>query len=170
MRRDEWSVWLPNDVAPSAFDGAVCGCLCADPECSARAAIEDASRVLSSPVDAEDERMIEFVELRRAELGAPDLVFVPCLADEDDSLSMRTTAIADWCEAFGNAFALAGVELDEAAEEALEDIALIAELDTADPDDSTVDEADTHLMEIEEHLRMAVVLIFDARAAADDAG
>ncbi len=165
------SVWLPSDVAPSAFDGAVCGCLCADPECAARAAIEDTARVLDLMLDPDDDRLIEFVAERRAELGAPDLAFSPCLADEDDPTVVRATAIADWCEAFGNAFALAGVELDEAADEALTDLAMIAEIDTADPDDSTDEDVYENLMAIEEHLRMAVILIFDARAAAaDDAG
>ena len=165
------SVWLPSDVAPSAFDGAVCGCLCADPECAPRAAIEDTARVLDVMLDPDDERLIEFVAERRAELGAPDLAFTPCLADDDDAIVVRATAIADWCEAFGNAFALAGVELDETADEALADLAMIAEIDTADADDSADEDVDEQLMAVEEHLRMAVILIFDARAAAaDDAG
>ena len=75
----------------------------------------------------------------------------------------RLTALRDWCQGFLYGFGLGGEAvartLSEQSQEWLRDIAEITRLDTNDVDNSS--ENQSALIEIEEYLRVGVMLIRD---------
>jgi len=75
----------------------------------------------------------------------------------------RLTAVRDWCQGFLFGFGLGGEavtgRLSAQSQELLRDIAEITRLDTADVDNSS--ENQSALIEIEEYLRVGVMLIRD---------
>ncbi|RBE00229.1 YecA family protein, partial [Xanthomonas oryzae pv. oryzae] len=75
-------------------------------------------------------------------------------------LAARTDALFDWCRAFLGGFGLAAQQrpaLSEEGEEALQDLARLAQASSDDFD--AADEDDTALAEIEEFVRVAVLLL-----------
>lgn len=75
----------------------------------------------------------------------------------------RLTAVRDWCQGFLFGFGLAGeavtAKLSAQSKELLRDIAEVTRLDTDDVDNSS--ENQSALIEIEEYLRVGVMLIRD---------
>ena len=92
-----------------------------------------------------------------APLGDPDFGFQLLLPDEGDTPA-RAAALFAWCRAFLGGFGLAvgDSKLSEEGEEALADLANLAAARVEDVDPEGDEEA---LTEIEEYLRMAVLLL-----------
>jgi hypothetical protein len=142
--------------SPAELHGSLCGWLAAGgadvADWPARVMVDSA---LSTPV-AED----ALDRLRRAsveQLRDPDFGF-QMLLPEDAAVSVRAVELFAWCRAFlgGFGLALGQTTLSEEAQEALSDLANLggAQLDEGEQDDD--EEA---LAEIEEYLRMAVLLL-----------
>lgn len=152
--------------------GALCGMLCA------RGTVE-----LSEWVDhvlAEQEQgsaLLHDVVHKLSELHQTTLEMINdatgdfklLLPDDDDSLPERVEAIAAWCQGFIYGLAAGGIqqdsELPEDAEELLKDMVEISRADH-DVDDggdeaANEDEDEVALMEIEEYVRMGVLLIYE---------
>ena len=95
-------------------------------------------------------------------LQSQDFAFRLLLPPDSESVSNRTQALAHWCHGFTLGLRWNGAiepnTLEPDAAEAIIDIANIARADTASaaPDDETA------LAEIEEYLRVAAQLIFEA--------
>lgn len=95
-----------------------------------------------------------------AQLEDRDFAFELLLAEDGAPLPARTDALFDWCRAFLGAFGLAAAgrpNLSEEGEEALQDLARLAQASSADFD-STEDDDDA-LAEIEEFVRVAALLL-----------
>jgi yecA family protein len=91
------------------------------------------------------------------------------LPDDDDALPDRVDALAAWCQGFIYGLAAGGItqesELPEDTDELLKDMIEIsrARHDTDDeaPEESDVNEDEQAYMEIEEYVRMGVLLIYE---------
>ena len=91
------------------------------------------------------------------------------LPDDDDSLPERVEAIAAWCQGFIYGLAAGGIqqdsELPEDAEELLKDMVEISraghDVDDGGDEAANEDEDEVALMEIEEYVRMGVLLIYE---------
>jgi len=95
----------------------------------------------------------------RSQLQDRELGFQLLLPDDDASLQVRSGALFEWCRHFLGAFGLAaGAQppLSEDSEEALQDLARLATA-TAEPEGDEEDEE--ALVEIEEFVRVAVLLL-----------
>jgi hypothetical protein len=100
-----------------------------------------------------------------AEAMSDDTVPLP---DDDAPVAERGEALVAWCRGFLGGVGLAGIEpkLGEEAREALGDVARIAESDVSYDDPDADEEA---LVELEEFVRVAALLIHgDCVAAASD--
>ncbi|MCD0247221.1 YecA family protein [Xanthomonas melonis] len=89
-----------------------------------------------------------------------DFAFELLLVEDGAPLSARTDALFDWCRAFLGGFGLAAQQrpaLSEEGEEALQDLARLAQASSEDFDAG--EEDDTALAEIEEFVRVAVLLL-----------
>lgn len=102
-------------------------------------------------------------QLRQATAGQledRDFAFELLLAEEGVALAIRADGLFDWCRAFLGGFGLAAGErpaLSEEGEEALRDIAKLAQASSDDFDRTEEDE--DALAEIEEFVRVAVLLL-----------
>lgn len=98
-----------------------------------------------------------------AALASEDLSFNPLLPAEDSTLSERADALADWCRGFSYALSLSALQpsriLSDEARELLNDVGAIAAAGhSADDDD---DEAEDALVELEEYVRVGVMLVYE---------
>ncbi len=143
---------------PPELHGALCGWLSGGGEDTvnwpARVLADDglAAPVAGSPLD----------ELRTATAGQLEdrgFGFELLLPEIEDSLNARADALFEWCRGFLGGFGLAAgahPPLSEEAEEALQDLARLAQ---AAPESSDDDEDEHALAEIEEFVRVAVLLL-----------
>ncbi len=145
-------------VDPSELHGALCGWLAGGgaqtPDWLAQVLADDA--MLPVVADSALDR------LRRAsasQLEDRSFGFELLLPDADASLTRRSGAVFDWCRGFLGGFGLAAGQapsLSEESNEALVDIARLAAATAQDEGDEEDEEA---LIEIEEFIRVAVLLL-----------
>lgn len=109
------------------------------------------------PAPAGDDALDALRTATVAQLDDPDFGFQLQLPDEGDTPA-RAAALFAWCRAFLGGFGLAvgDSKLSEEGEEALADLANLAAARVEDVDPEGDEEA---LTEIEEYLRMAVLLL-----------
>lgn len=98
-----------------------------------------------------------------------DYQFRLLLPDDVLPLTPRIEALSQWCEGFLHGLGTAGEErlasLDTDSQEALEDIAQIAQLQINEKES---EENEVYFAELVEYIRMAVLAIFDALAPQQD--
>ncbi|MBS99266.1 MAG: hypothetical protein CMI01_11380 [Oceanospirillaceae bacterium] len=106
--------------------------------------------------------LIELYQRTLAQYESDDFGFALLLPDDDQMLAQRAEALGSWCSGFLSGFGLhtkANTKLSQEASEGLQDLAQIAQI-AADTDaESEEDEAD--LMEVQEYVRMAAMLMFN---------
>ncbi len=145
---------------PSELHGALCGWLAGggadDPRWPARVLADDSlpAPEAGGPLDA-----LRLVSV--SQLDDHDYAFELLLPMADATLSQRAEAVFDWCRGFLGGFGLAAgahPPLSEEGGEALQDMARLAQASGDDMEDDEEDEA--ALSEIEEFVRVAVLLLY----------
>ena len=138
--------------------GAVCGWLAgggdAGPGWLARVMADDAQ---AAP--APDGALSRLLDASRAQLEDSDFGFELLLPAGEASLAERSGALFDWCRGFLGAFGLAAgpdPKLSEVGTEALADLARLA---MATPQEEGDQEDEAALIEIEEFVRVATLLL-----------
>lgn len=147
---------LSLSSTPAELHGALCGWLAAggaDAPDWLGQVMADAALPAPQPDDALD-------RLRRAsvaQLGDPSFGF-QLLLPEGEQTAVRADALFAWCRGFLGGFGLAVADkpLSDEGREALADLANLAAAQVGETDDEGEEEA---LAEIEEYLRMAVLLL-----------
>lgn len=96
------------------------------------------------------------------QLQAPDFSFELVLPDDDQPLAGRADALGWWCSGFLSGFGLQerkgsqGLSIE--GQETLRDLAQIVQITTAA--DAEAEEDENDLMEVQEYVRMAALLVF----------
>lgn len=151
-------------VTPSELHGLLCGCLAAGARPEPAAWLQAAADLLDIGAFAQEASKVGLLELYRLsleQLEATDLDFEPLLPDDEQLLAQRAGALGRWCQGFLSGFGHYGKQTDSSlsqeAREALNDLGQIAQI-AADADDSDENEAD--LMEVQEYVRMAALMLF----------
>lgn len=142
---------------PAELHGALCGWLA-----GGGADVRDwPAQVLVDmelPAPAVDDALDRLRTASVAQLGDADFGFELLLPAAADQVAERAAALFDWCRAFLGGFGLAVADkpLSDEGEEALGDIGNLAaaRIDDVDPDSD-----EEPLTEIEEYVRMAVLLL-----------
>jgi uncharacterized protein YgfB (UPF0149 family) len=142
---------------PAELHGALCGWLSAGGEevagWPAKVMADDA---LAIPMSGDPLDVLRIASA--AQLGDTDFGFQLLLPDECTPVTERAGAMFEWCRAFLGGFGLAvgDKKLSEEGEEALGDIANLAaaRINVVDPEGD-----EESLAEIEEYVRMAVLLL-----------
>ncbi len=149
---------LTLSVAPSELHGALCGWMAgggADaPDWLAKVLVDD-----QAPRAPEGGALDALYTASRTQFEDRDFGFALLLPDDDAPLAERSEALFDWCRGFLGGFGLAGGKdppLSDEGREALEDLARLAAA-TPEPDGDDEDEA--AYAEIEEFVRVAVLLL-----------
>ncbi len=145
---------------PSELHGALCGWLAGGgenaPRWPARVLADD-----SLPAPAADSPLDELRQASASQLDDRDFAFDLLLPAAEAALSQRAEAVFEWCRGFLGGFGLAAganPPLSEEGQEALQDLARLAQASGEDMDDDDEDEA--ALAEIEEFVRVAVLLLY----------
>lgn len=94
-----------------------------------------------------------------AQLEDRSFGFELLVEDDDASLLARSTALFEWCRGFLGGFGLAAGQDPPLSEEGGEALADIARLAAATPQDDGDDEDEEALVEIEEFVRVAALLL-----------
>jgi len=152
---------LPPSVNPALLHGTVCGLLCGAPDESVQSYRRALIDLLDEAAEVDDEELARFIEYAADDLAAPDLAFMPLLPDDDQAITDRVDALAQWSAGFVAGFEEVGGDLDDEAGDALEDIERIADVG-ADVDDDEFD-----YLSVAEHLKVAVLTIHDATREGD---
>lgn len=125
-------------------DGHWLAAVMADPQLPAPAA--------GSPLQRLREHAVEQLDARNFAL---DLL----VADDDASLAERSGSLFDWCRGFLGGFGLAAGANPPLSEEGGEALADIAKLAAASPQDDGDEDDEAALVEIEEFIRVAALLL-----------
>ncbi|GAB2495268.1 YecA family protein [Pseudoxanthomonas sangjuensis] len=150
---------LAPGVDPSELHGALSGWLAG----GGADAADWPARVLADPALPAPEPGSALDELRTAtvaQLEDRELGFELLLPDAAAPLGERATALFDWCRGFLGGFGLAAgakPKLSDEGEEALRDLARLAQASAEQGDDEQEDE--DALAEIEEFVRVAALLL-----------
>lgn len=145
-------------VGASELHGGLCGWIAG----GAEAGRDWLGRVL---VDADLAPVADgdvFDRLRAATAGQledRDFGFELLLPDTEASLFERSGALFDWCRGFVGAFGLAAGEKPPLSEEGAEALADLVRLAAAAPEEGGDDEDEQALVEIEEFVRVAALLL-----------
>jgi len=103
-----------------------------------------------------------------AELADAELGFEPLLPADDRPLAERAEAMVDWCRGFLGGFGLAGAaahaQLSEEAQEVLRDLGTVA---ASSFDFGDEEEDEDALVEVQEFVRVAAMLLYAECAAPD---
>jgi uncharacterized protein len=145
-------------VDPSELHGALCGWLAAggagSPDWLAHVLADDAI-----PAVATGSTFDQLREASAGQLEDRSFDFELLLPDADAPLSIRSGALFDWCRGFLGGFGLAAGKSPPLSDEGSEALADIAKLAAATPQDDGDEEDEAALVEIEEFVRVAVLLI-----------
>jgi len=148
-------------LAASAAElhGGLCGWLAAGgedvPAWPARVLADD-----HLPAPAPGGALDQLREVSAAQLADRDFAFELLLVEDGAAIATRADALFEWCRAFLGGFGLASrarPQLSEEGEEALQDLARLAQASSGDFDRAEEDEA--ALAEIEEFVRVAALLL-----------
>lgn len=94
-----------------------------------------------------------------AQLDGRDFALDLLVADDDASLAERSGSLFDWCRGFLGGFGLAAGANPPLSEEGGEALADLAKLAAATPQDDGDEEDEAALVEIEEFIRVAALLL-----------
>lgn len=112
--------------------------------------------------------LIECVETA---LARDDFSFAPFLADEDEPLAIRVHSVAEWCDGFLSGLASG---LDEEEELEGDVLGIVTDLESfadelADSEEGiSEDDDERDLTEIEEYLKVAVMMLYEGFGEPDD--
>lgn len=145
-------------TTPAELHGALCGWLAGGgdpvPDWPARVLVDAA---LETPADGSVLDMMRTVSA--AQLADRSFSFDLLLPDPDESLVVRSGALFDWCRGFLGAFGLATGAKPPLSEESTEALGDIAKLAAAQPQDEGDEEDEAALVEIQEFVRVATLLL-----------
>lgn len=145
-------------TTPSELHGSLCGWLAgggaSTPGWLAQVLVDE-----TLAVPAEGSALDQLRVASAAQLADRSFTFGLLLPDSDASLAERSGALFDWCRGFLGAFGLAAGAKAPLSEEGTEALGDLAKLSAVQPQDEGDDEDDAALVEIEEFVRVAVLLL-----------
>ena len=142
----------------SELHGGLCGWLAgggqAGPDWPARVLADDALAPLAA-----DDALARLGAATAAQMEDRDFGFELLLPEAEASLYARSGALFDWCRGFVGGFGLAAGAAPPLSEEGTEALADLVRLAAAAPEDGGDQEDEQALVEIEEYVRVAALLL-----------
>jgi len=154
------STILQRDAAESAAEvhGIATAMLCLNPSTDANAWMTEAFFDDAHLLEEDKYTLINLFDETKELMESEEFLFDLFLPDEDSALSVRCTALVQWCRGF--LFGLGQAKdrsWSQDAQEILKDIVEFTKLDTDLEGED--DEAENSLIEIQEYLRASTMLI-----------
>ncbi len=151
-------------VSAAQVHGALCGYLAAGSRMQPEGWLQLAFELMDITefrYASSQQILFDLYEGVLSQLQTADFGFQLLLPDDDLAMSDRAEALGVWCQGFLTGFGLQGGHtnetLTEELQETLSDLGQIAQLEL-DPEDGEESEAD--LMELQEYVRMAAMMLF----------
>lgn len=151
-------------VSPAELHGLIAGHLAAGARLQPAVLLQTACELMDINSLAQESSKVALLDLYSATCSAlesMDLEFELLLPDDDNEISLRAEALGRWCQSFLSGFGLYGKHTDTSlsteAKETLNDLGQIAQI-SAEVEELDENEAD--LMEVQEYVRMAVLMLF----------
>lgn len=145
-------------VSASELHGALCGWLAGGGanvrEWPARVLVDDDTATPAAGSALDTLRTVS-----AAQIADRSFEFDLLLPGDDTPLAERSGALFDWCRGFLGAFGLAAGDAAKLSEESREALGDIAKLAAATPQDEGDEEDEEALVEIEEFVRVATLLL-----------
>lgn len=145
-------------ISASELHGGLCGWIAGGGasirDWPAKVLVDDS---LAAP--AEDSPFDQLRLASAAQLGDRSFDFELLLPDADASLAQRSGALFDWCRGFIGAFGLAAGAKPPLSEESREALGDLAKLAAAQAQDDGDEDDEAALIEIEEFVRVAALLL-----------
>lgn len=155
----------------SELHGSLCGYLAGGGSLDKQpllAALEFEGGEAVMPTPHDQALLDRLAKQSRGELADPELGFEPLLPADDRPLAERAEALVEWCRGFLGGFGLAGTaahaQLSDEAQEVLRDLGTIA---ASSFDFGSEDEDEDALIEVQEFVRVAAMLLHTECAAPD---
>lgn len=150
-------------VSPAELHGLLLGRSCAGAIPEHAACLEDAGVLFDGEIPPRLQDAVNGLhEMQQAELANAQLMAVTLLLPDDDSpLVQRLQALSQWCQGFLSGFGshAAQLKLSERAEEILNDLIAISQLD-AEENLSADNSDEASYMHLTEYLRVTPVLLY----------
>ncbi len=107
--------------------------------------------------------MLRVLRVCQSELASTDLPFTPMLPDDDESISVRASALGRWCQGFLFGLSLGGLpDLAELPGDVGEIIRDLAEITRAGVDEASDEEqSEAAYVDIVEFIRVSVQLVYE---------
>ncbi|MGY3263934.1 UPF0149 family protein [Lysobacter sp. HA35] len=155
---DAESVRYGLATSPFELHGALCGWLAGGGQ-NERAWLAPVFADPQLPAPGAGSPLDRLREATAAQLADRSFEFELLLPDSDAPLIERSGAVFDWCRGFVSAFGLASGAKAPLSDESSEALADLAKLAAAQPQDEGDEEDEEALVEIEEFVRVAALLL-----------
>lgn len=152
-------------TSPAELHGLLLGRSCAGAGFDVETWLAEAVDLLGEPPqEAVRQALIGLQEMVRGELTGEDITLVMLLPGDEHPLKERARALGQWCQGFLSGFGLTQRDqpLSEEANEVLQDLVAIAQIESALEDS---EDGENDYMEVMEYLRVAPLLLFTECAA-----
>ncbi|WP_020682444.1 UPF0149 family protein [Marinobacterium rhizophilum] len=153
-----------QEISPAELHGLLSGALVAGARPDPAAWLQLAATFLEIgdfTQETSKVRLLEMFQHALTQLEGTELDFDLMLPDDDELLSLRAACLGQWCQGFLSGFGQYGKQTDDSlskeSREVLTDLSEIAQI-VADDDDG--EEGESNLMEVEEYVRMAALMLF----------
>ena len=151
-------------LSPAELHGVMVGHLAAGARLEPSVLLQTACELMDINSLSHESSKVTLLELYTAScqaLESLDLEFELLLPDDDNEIAQRAEALGRWCQSFLSGFGLYGKHTDASlsseAKETLNDLGQIAQIST---DLEELDEHEADLMEVQEYVRMAALMLF----------
>ncbi|WP_286240416.1 UPF0149 family protein [Neptuniibacter halophilus] len=151
-------------VSPAELHGLIAGHLAAGARLQPAILLQTACELMDTNALTHESSKATLLNLYTATcdaLESMDLEFELLLPDDENEISVRAESLGRWCQSFLSGFGLYGKHTDASlsteAKETLNDLGQIAQI-SADLEE--LDENESDLMEVQEYVRMAVLMLF----------
>lgn len=153
------------EISPAELQGFLLGRCCAGAGFSAAPWLADSTILFDTPPpEALHTALMGLQEMARREFTGDAFSVVLLLPSDEASLAQRTEALGAWCQGFLNGFGLAlgARTLSAQAQEVLEDLVAIAQIQKVE---EASEAAEHDYMELVEYLSVMPILLFAECAA-----
>ncbi|MGD9108523.1 MAG: UPF0149 family protein [Gammaproteobacteria bacterium] len=162
-------------IFPAEFHGYMCGIICGGNYTENEAGFRVVLGMLQDENFNSKEAKAVAAELMLNtfhQLHDVNCDFKLLLPDDEESINLRSHALAVWCQNFLGGLGLSGIDSEKIYQreinEAILDIAEIAKLKYSDLLDQDNEEQEMELMELIEYVRVAVLLIYTESMGQND--
>jgi uncharacterized protein len=153
-----------QEISPSELHGLLSGALVAGARPDAAAWLKLAATFLEIgdfTQEASKVRVLEMSGHALTQLEGLELDFDLMLPDDDELLSLRAACLGQWCQGFLSGFGQYGKQTDSSlSQESREVLTDLSEISQIVADDDDGEEGESNLMEVEEYVRMAALMLF----------